>query len=134
MAKTKVLMADDEQDVVEVMAKHVSEAGYDSVIAFDGEDAWRKIQSELPDVVLLDINMPGMNGFEVLQALRQQNAIRKWIPVIIISARKELKDVQKGFDLDADHYITKPCTIQDVLKAVQLMVQLIPQHKSKNEA
>jgi DNA-binding response OmpR family regulator len=133
MGDIKVLLADDEADIVEVMAKKVNEAGYQTVIAYDGEDAWRKIQSELPDMVLLDINMPGMNGFEVLNALRKNTPGNKWVPVIMVSARTELNDMQKSFDLEADHYITKPCGIEEVLKAIRLMAQLIPQHKAKDE-
>jgi len=133
MDKIKVLLADDEPDIVNMMAKKVGEAGNDVVIAYDGVDAWGKIENELPDVVLLDINMPGMTGFEVLQKIRRTPPQGKWIPVIIISARTELNDLQQGFDLEADHYITKPCAMQDVLKAIQLMVQLIPQHKSKED-
>ena len=133
MDKLKVLLADDEPDIVEMMAKKVGEAGYATVIAYDGEDAWRKIQSELPDVVLLDVNMPNMSGFDVLRTLRLQASAQKWIPVVIISARSELQDLQKGFELEADHYLTKPCSIEDVLKAIKLMSALIPQHKSKNE-
>ena len=133
MEKIKVLLADDEPDIVEVMAKKVNEDGYEVVIAYNGEDAWHKIQSELPDVILLDINMPGMTGFDVLRALRQNPPSAKWVPVIIISARTELNDMQQGFELEADHYITKPCGIAEVLKAIKLMAQLIPQHRSKDE-
>jgi DNA-binding response OmpR family regulator len=133
MDRIKVLLADDEPDIVNMMAKKVNEAGNDVVIAYDGEEAWRKIESELPDVVLLDINMPGLTGYEVLEKIRKTPPQGKWIPVIIISARTELTDLQKGFDLEADHYITKPCAMGDVLKAVNLMIQLIPQHKTREE-
>jgi len=133
MDKVKVLLADDEPDIVNMMAKKVSEAGNDVVIAYDGTDAWRKIESEHPDVVLLDINMPGMTGYEVLQKIRKTPPHGKWIPVIIVSARTELNDLQQGFDLEADHYITKPCAMSDVIKAIKLMIQLIPRHKSKEE-
>jgi DNA-binding response OmpR family regulator len=129
----KVLLADDEPDIVEMMAKKVADAGYATVIAYDGEDALRKIGSELPDVVLLDINMPHMSGFDVLRELRARPPQEKWIPVIIISARNELVDLRKGFEMEADHYLTKPCSMDDVLKAIKLMSALIPQHKSKHE-
>ena len=133
MDKLKVLLADDEPDVVEMMAKKVAEAGYATVIAYDGEDALRKIKSELPDIVLLDINMPHMSGFDVLRSLRTAPPQEKWIPVVIVSARGELPDMQKGFELEADHYLTKPCGMEDILKAIRLMSALIPSHKSKHE-
>jgi len=133
MSKLKVLVADDEQDVVEVIGKKIAQEGFDIVLAYDGEDAWNKIQSEVPDIVLLDINMPKKNGFEVLKEIRKNPPQDKWIPVIIVSARRELNDMQKGFDLEADHYLTKPCSIKNVLKSISLMAQLIPQHKASNE-
>ncbi len=94
---------------------------------------WEKIKSESPDIILLDLTMPKMDGFQVLKNLREHPPSTKWQPVIIISARRELEDMQKGFSMEADHYISKPCTVADILKAVQLMVKLIPQRKSNLE-
>lgn len=135
MEKTmKVLMADDEPDILEVMAKKVAMQGYDVVQAVDGQEAWDKIQTENPDVIVLDINMPYMDGFQVLKNVREaSNEKKKWQPVIIVSARTELEDMKKSYDMEADHYISKPCNIEDILKSIKLMIQLIPQHKSKNE-
>ena len=133
MESLKVLIAEDEEDVLFVMSKKVSEAGYAVIEAKDGEEAWDKIQEESPDVILLDINMPKKNGFEVLTELRENGPTDKWQPVIIISARGELEDMKQGFSMDADHYITKPCTIEEVLKAIKLMISLIPHHKLRDE-
>lgn len=126
-------MADDESEVLDIMAKKIAEEGYDIITALDGREAWEKIQSELPDVILLDLNMPKMDGFEVLKALRDHPPSEKWQPVIIISARGELKDIQKGLSLDAEHYMMKPCSTSDIIKAIRLMVKLIPQHKTQSE-
>ena len=131
--KTKILLADDEKDIRDVMAKKIAQEGYEVIVAKDGKDAWDKIRKEDPDVILLDLNMPEMDGFTVLKNLRDTPPSSKWQPVVIISARTELNDMQKGFSLEADHYITKPCHIVDVLKAIQLMLALIPQRKSKKE-
>ena len=133
MSPIKVLMADDEPDVLAIMAKKIKAAGYDVVTAADGQEAWDKIIVENPDVILLDITMPKLEGFEVLQRLRETTPSKKWQPVIIISAREELKDIQKGYSLEADHYLTKPCNIDDVLNGIRLMAQLIPQHKTPGE-
>ncbi|MCC6759281.1 MAG: response regulator [Candidatus Omnitrophica bacterium] len=133
MSPIKVLMADDEPDVLAIMAKKIKAAGYDVVTAADGQEAWDKIIVENPDVILLDITMPKLEGFEVLQRLRETPPSKKWQPVIIISAREELKDIQKGYSLEADHYLTKPCNIDDVLNGIRLMAQLIPQHKTPGE-
>src|SRR3989338_8494267 len=131
--KIKILLADDETDIREIMAKKIAHEGYQVISAEDGEEAWTKIKKENPDVILLDLNMPKMDGFMVLKLLRENPPSSKWQPVVIISARAELNDMQKGFSLEADHYIAKPCHIADVLKAIQLMLALIPQRKSQKE-
>lgn len=133
MDHIKILMADDEEDVLRIMAKKVSEAGYDVITATEGQNAWDKIQSELPDVIVLDLTMPGKDGLEILKDLRENPPSKKWQPVIIVSARDELKDMQAGYSLEADHYITKPCNTEDILKAIKLMVSLIPHQKTVDE-
>lgn len=119
-------MADDEPAVLEIMVHKVTSTGFGVVTAHDGKEAWEKIQSEIPDVVVLDLVMPYMDGFAVLSQLRANPPSKKWIPVIIISAIDEIQNMQKSFDLQADHYLVKPCRIEDVLKAIKLMVSLIP--------
>jgi len=130
----KILMADDEPEVLEIMAKKIAAQGYDVIPAVDGLQAWEKIQTEVPDVILLDLNMPKMNGFKVLEELRAHPTSKKWQPVIIISTRGELEDVQKGLSLEAEHYLVKPCSVDDILKAIRIVVQLIPHHKSPSES
>ena len=129
MSNVKVLIADDEKDVLEIMKKKVSAAGYDVVVAADGEEAWMKIVQESPDVILLDLTMPKLDGLDLLRRLRQNPPSKKWQPVIIVSARGELEDMKRGIDLEADHYLSKPCDIELVLKGIRLMVSLIPQRK-----
>jgi DNA-binding response OmpR family regulator len=131
MENHKILIADDEEDVLAVMAKKIAMEGYEVVKAVDGEDAWQKIQDENPDIIILDLNMPKMTGFEVLENLRKAPSTEKWQPVIIVSARTELEDMHKGFSLQADHYMTKPCSMSDVLKSIKMMINLIPQHKQE---
>lgn len=133
MTKIKVLMADDESEILEIMAKRVKSEGYDVITAQDGQEAWDKIVAEDPDVILMDVTMPKLEGFEVLKKLRESPPSKKWQPVIIVSAREELKDIQKGFSLEADHYLTKPCNMDDVINGIRLMVNLIPQHKAHGE-
>ena len=133
MAKLKVLMADDEPAILEIMAKKVEMSGYDVVMAKDGQEAWEKIVSESPDIIVLDLTMPRKTGLEVLKDLRQNPPSQKWQPVIIVSAHREFKDIQMGLSLEADHYLTKPCSMEDVVKTIQLMVQLIPQRKTSLE-
>ena len=130
LGSIKILMADDEPDVLDIMAKKVAMEGYTVIKANDGDEAWQKIQQESPDVIVLDLTMPKKDGLEILKELRENPPSLKWQPVIIVSARRELEDLHKGFSLEADHYITKPCNVADILKAIKLMLNLIPQRKT----
>ncbi len=125
----KVLMAEDESEVLSIMSRKIAAAGYTVITAKDGDEAWEKIQKESPDVIVLDLIMPKRNGFEVLRRVREQPTSGHWQPVIIVSAKRELEDLQEGYALEADHYITKPCQIEDILRSIKLMVRLIPQHR-----
>ena len=122
----KVLIADDEESILGILVNKVAAQGYAVVTARDGQEAWDKIVSENPDVIILDIAMPKMDGWSVLHKLRSEPPSKKWQPVIIVSVLGEMDNVQKGLDLEADHYLTKPCRIEDVLKGIRLMVSLIP--------
>ncbi len=133
MENFKILLVDDEPVILEVMAKKIAYEGYPIVTAVDGEDAWQKIVSEDPDIIVMDVNMPKKDGFEVLKDLRENPPTPKWMPVILVTARNELEDVKKGYDLEADHYITKPCQVLDILKGIKLMSSLISQHKPSIE-
>ena len=130
MPQIKVLMAEDEPEVLEIMSKRVSANGYTVITARDGQEAWDKIQQESPDVIVLDLVMPKQNGFEVLKRVRERPSSGRWQPVIIVSAKRELEDMKAGYELEADHYITKPCQVEDILKSIQLMARLIPQHRN----
>lgn len=127
----KILIADDEDVVLEIMARKIASQGYEVITAKDGQEAWDKIVSNVPDVIILDLNMPKMDGWALLSRLRQNPPTKRWQPVIIISARNELESLQKGINLEADHYLTKPCQIEDILKAIRLMLSLIPQRNTE---
>jgi len=133
MDPIKVLIAEDEIEVLSIMAKRISQEGYEVIVARDGQEAWELIVSKSPDVILLDLTMPRMDGFTVLKKLREQPPSDKWQPVIIISALGELQDFQKGLALEADHYLTKPCAMEEVIRAIRTMLSLIPLRKPPSE-
>jgi len=126
----KVLIADDEEVVLEIMARKIASQDYEVITAKDGQEAWAKIVSEVPDVVILDLNMPKMDGWAVLSQLRQNPPSKRWQPVIIVSAQNELVNFQKGVNMEADHYLSKPCQIEDILRAIRLMLSLVPQRNT----
>jgi len=123
----KILVVDDEQETVDLIADFLSSRGYAAQKALDGAEALKKFDSEKPDVVICDIRMPKMDGFQFLKELRNS---RKWVPVIIISALSEPSNIFKGYELEADYYITKPIDLEDLLKAVRIMFSLIPLRKT----
>ena len=123
----KILIADDEMMVLEIMARKIASQGYEVITANNGQEAWGKIVGESPDIIILDLNMPIMDGWAVLSQLRLHPPSKRWQPVIIVTAQKELESFKKGVNLEADHYLTKPCQIEDILKAIRLMLSLIPQ-------
>lgn len=131
MEQKTILIADDEVDVLEVMAKKIKAEGYEVITAEDGEIAWNLIKKHNPDIIVLDLNMPYMHGFEVLKLIRENPVRLKWQPVIIVSAQNELNDMKQGYSLEADHYIAKPCSMVDVVKAIKLMESLIPRRISE---
>lgn len=121
----KILLVDDDKEIVETLKARLIKEGYEVSTAYDGEEALVKIKEDNPDVVLLDLMLPKLNGFEVLKEIRQRFK-DKWRPVIIISAQTELESVRKSYSLEADHYLTKPCSIEHVLRGIRTMISLIP--------
>ena len=128
--KIKVLLADDEKDIVDLVKVSLIKEDYEVITAEDGQEALDKIRLEDPDIILLDLTMPKKGGFDVLKEVRENPTTDKWQPIIIVSASGELDDIQKGYSLEADHYITKPCTAADIIKSIKLMINLIPQRKT----
>jgi sigma-B regulation protein RsbU (phosphoserine phosphatase) len=107
MANPKILIVDDEPYNVDYLEQELEGYDWDTIVAVNGQDALDKVQSEAPDLVLLDIMMPIMDGFEVLSRLKAHPATRD-IPVIVISASNDLKNVVKGVKMGAEDYLPKP--------------------------
>ncbi|MCX5709114.1 MAG: response regulator [Candidatus Omnitrophica bacterium] len=123
----KILLVDDDKEITETLMPRLTREGYDVVVAYDGEEALTKVKADNPDIIILDLMMPKMNGFEVLKEIRTNHNDR-WRPVIIISASVDLTSVKKGYDMEADHYLTKPCTLDNLLRGIRTMISLIPAH------
>lgn len=128
----KILAVDDDKEILDVMQKRLLAEGYEVVLAADGEEALVRLKETNPDLILLDLMMPKLNGFEVLKEIRAKFN-DKWRPVIIVSASSDLEAFKKGYDLEADHYLTKPCTMEQLLSGIETMLSLIPIHKGKGE-
>lgn len=124
----KLLVVDDDKEIVETLKSRLFREGYEVAVAFDGEEALVKVKEENPDIILLDLMMPKLNGFEVLKRVREHFK-DKWRPVIIISASGELDAVKKSYSLEADHYLSKPVTMDNILRGIRIMISLIPARK-----
>lgn len=124
----KILVVDDDSDVMEFLVKGLLRNGYEVVSACDGEEALAKVKTDDPDVILLDLVMPRLNGVEVLKEVKQKYK-DKWRPVIIISAKTELDSFKQCYGLEADHYLTKPCNMENILRGIETMISLIPLRK-----
>ncbi len=103
----KALVIDDNQLIVELLRAVLELDGYTVVTAGDGEQALRQWETEQPDIVLLDIGLPGMDGYEVCRRLRQRDPLHA-TPIVMLTARVSQADERRGLDLGADDYMTKP--------------------------
>jgi len=119
-----ILIADDQPDNRTLLGRYLTNEGYDFVTAGDGLETLAKVRSELPDLVLLDVNMPYKDGFAVLEEIRSDPATRH-IPVIILTAaRLDAADVQSGLNLGADDYITKPFDRRELLARIRTKLRV----------
>ncbi|MDI6703758.1 MAG: response regulator [bacterium] len=107
MVKGKVLIVEDEEDVITILKEVLETKGYEVITIQDSHQAFDKIVSSLPDIILLDVMMPGISGYEICKRLKGDK-ITKDIPVVMLSARAQKDDVKKGFWSGADEYVTKP--------------------------
>jgi len=117
MAK-KILAVDDEKHIVRLVQVNLERHGYTVVTAFDGKEALEKVQTEHPDLIVLDVMMPYMDGFEVLQNLKKDQSTRD-IPVIMLTAKAQDADVFKGWQSGADCYLTKPFNPMELIMFVK---------------
>ena len=118
MARKKILIVDDEADLVELLKTELEASGYDVIAALDGEQGVQKALLEKPDLLILDIMMPKMDGYEVLSQLRN-NARTKHLPVIILSAKGETYSILDLQNLGATDYLIKPFESEEFLETIQ---------------
>lgn len=119
----KILAVDDERHIVRLVQVNLERAGYQVVTAFDGKEALEKVDSERPDMVVLDVMMPYMDGFEVLQQLRKNPRTRE-LPVIMLTAKAQDADVFRGWQMSCDCYLTKPFNPMELLSFVRRIFKM----------
>ena len=118
----KVLVCDDERHIVRLIQVNLERQGYTVVTAFDGKEGLEKIRSEKPGLVVLDVMMPYMDGFEVLKTIRREPETEN-LPVIMLTAKAQDKDVFEGYHYGADMYLTKPFNPMELVTFVKRIAQ-----------
>lgn len=120
-AQPVVLAADDDPDILELVAFRLERSGYTVLQARDGEEALQMALESKPDLAVLDVMMPKLDGFELTRRLRAEEATSR-MPIILLTARAQDADVQQGFDAGADDYIRKPFSPQELRSRVQAIL------------
>jgi DNA-binding response OmpR family regulator len=119
--KPLVLVADDDPDILALVSFRLERAGYDVLGASDGEEALRLALGHAPDLAVLDVMMPKLDGYEVTTRLRQNGATRR-MPIILLTARVQEADIARGFEVGADDYVKKPFSPQELGARVQAIL------------
>ena len=122
-----ILVVDDNEANVELLEAYLSAYGYDVIIAMNGESGLEKTYAHMPDLLLLDIMMPGMNGYEVCKVLKEDEKTR-FIPIVMITALTEMDDKVKGLDVGADDFLSKPFNKLELMARVRSLLRLKTLH------
>ena len=117
----RIVVADDEVDVRELVAYRLSRSGYEVIEAQDGEQALRLALENPPDLAVLDVMMPKLDGYELTRRLRAEPATQR-VPVILLTARAQEADVSQGFEAGADDYLRKPFNPDELLARVRAVL------------
>ena len=129
-----VLIVEDEKNIVDILSFNLKREGYDTLEAYDGQTGLQLALERNPDLVLLDLMLPKMNGFDVCKAIRAQN---RSAPIIMLTAREEETDKVLGLELGADDYITKPFSMRELMARVKANIRrstMVPAEPSAKPA
>jgi len=127
----RVLVVDDEPDIVALVAYHLAKAGYRVSTATNGTDAIEQAKTEIPSLVVLDLMLPGMSGYDVLERLRSEDTTAG-VAVLMLTARREEADRIRGLSLGADDYLTKPFSPQELVLRVGAILRRVAAGGSTN--
>ncbi len=130
-AKRTVLIVEDEKNIVDIVRFNLQREGFDTIEAYDGEAGLALAREKDPDLILLDVMMPKMMGFDVCRALRDEGDN---VPVIILTAREEEEDKVLGLEIGADDYITKPFSMRELVARVKANIRRTAMAASDSES
>ena len=118
----KILIVEDEQNIVDILSFNLEREGYDTIEAYDGPTGLKLALEENPDLILLDLMLPGMDGFDVCRQIRRAGHAT---PILMLTAREEEADKVLGLELGADDYITKPFSMRELLARVKANIRRV---------
>lgn len=121
MTRKKVMVVDDSKTINDMVRNLLEKMGYEVEVAFDGMEALEKVKTFLPDLIVLDVNMPKMDGFRVCRLLKFDRNFRQ-IPIIMLTARDEEENIRIGIKTGADLYLTKPIEPEKLIEAVNKLL------------
>ena len=122
----KILIADDNEYITDILSTYIEKEGYEPVVARDGEEALKLFEEEIPALVLLDIMMPKIDGYEVCRKIREKSSV----PIILVTARGEDFERIMGLDIGADDYIVKPFSPSEVMARVRAVLRRVPKNQA----
>lgn len=122
MADEQILVVDDEPDILSVLVYHLSREGYRVTTAVNGPSALVTVENDRPDLVVLDLMLPGMDGYEVLLRMREDERMRH-VPVLLLTARREEEERVRGFEVGADDYLTKPFSARELTLRIAALLR-----------
>jgi DNA-binding response OmpR family regulator len=123
--KARILIVEDERSILETMRFALEQAGYECLLAHDGPQGITLARVEMPDLILLDIMLPKLNGYQVCRLLKQDRRFSR-IPVIMVTARTQDRDYVQGKECGADDYLTKPFEFPELLQVVERHLSAAP--------
>ncbi|MED5474969.1 MAG: response regulator transcription factor [Candidatus Neomarinimicrobiota bacterium] len=129
--KKHIVIIDDEQDILELLRYNLDKIGYRTTCLLDGESAIKEIRESIPDLILLDLMLPGIDGLDVCRILKNSKQTAK-IPIIMITAKGEDTDVVKGLEIGADDYVTKPFSLKVLFARVNALIRRKNEHLNSN--
>lgn len=121
-SKPRILIVDDEEDIVDLLAYNLEREGFEPIVARDGVEALQKASDERPDLIVLDVMMPRMDGIETCKRLREDAVLRN-TPILMLTARTSEKDQIRGLDVGADIYISKPVSLPVLLSQTHALLR-----------
>src|SRR5947209_9484036 len=122
MAKSKILIVEDESSLVEVLSYNLQREGYEVAVAKEGREGLRKAQTHLPDVVILDLMLPGLNGLDICRELRASPRTTG-VAILMLTAKGEETDQVVGFAIGADDYVTKPFSVKVLMQRIKVLLR-----------